>query len=322
MQKRFLYLDNITAILIIYVIFFFHLPGHTGVGDEPYFIYIRNIFDFFMAWFFFKGGMNFHHRPLSKELNSVYPRLLRPYIIINVICIILWIAANYRTIDVIDFFVLLKESIARECVSVCYPLWFLFSLAIVRLSYQFFTTFNYSKIIFALISLLLATFLGWLTYSSGYHYIPYWIGNIFLGIFFFILGDLMRNVQFNKLVLLISCLIYIIHLYSPHYLDFNNNRSDFYLLSVLYDIAGIVVINNLFKLFFNKRIPILTHIGRNSMVYYITHGTFFYVLFVAHNFVNTGWHLFVVSIIITICFLITMDYVFRIKTFRWMIGEY
>ena len=130
----------------------------------------------------------------------------------------------------------------------------------------------------------------------------------------------MRDTQFNKSILIVSAIIYIIHLFRPAYLDFYNNKSSAYLLSVIYDIAGIILFNNLFRKLLNKKIRILTHIGTNSMVYYITHSTFFYLLYVAHTFSILGWHLYIISIFITILFLIIMDYLFQIKRIRWVVG--
>ena len=48
-MSRILYLDNLCGILIIYMIFFFHLSGHCGVGESIIMIVLRNIFDFFMG---------------------------------------------------------------------------------------------------------------------------------------------------------------------------------------------------------------------------------------------------------------------------------
>ena len=39
------------------MILFYHLPRFCAMGDESFFIVMRNIFDFFMACFFYKSGM-------------------------------------------------------------------------------------------------------------------------------------------------------------------------------------------------------------------------------------------------------------------------
>ena len=118
------------------------------------------------------------------------------------------------------------------------------------------------------------------------------------------------------------CVVYAVHLFFPYYLGFYDNSSDCYPLSVLYNFAGIIFFNNLFKLLLDRNIPLLTHIGKNSMVYYITHGTFFYLLFAVHTFPNQGWGLYFISIAITAVFLYLMDILFRSEKLKWLSGEY
>ena len=84
-KGRLSYLDNLGGILILYMIFLFHLPGHCGIGSSTSIIICRNFFDFFMAWFFFKAGMVFKDRPTKDVARSSFRRLLVPYFAFSLI---------------------------------------------------------------------------------------------------------------------------------------------------------------------------------------------------------------------------------------------
>lgn len=117
--------------------------------------------------------------------------------------------------------------------------------------------------------------------------------------------------------------LYAAHLCFPSYLDFRINSviQGKYLVSVIMNLTGIIVFNNLFFRFINTRIPLLTYIGNNSMVYYITYYTFFHILFVFLSYYKIDEiNLYIITLIISVIFLIGMDYFFRCKKVRWVIG--
>ena len=141
--------------------------------------------------------------------------------------------------------------------------------------------------------------------------------------FFYSLGDILRDRQFNSKVLLYaSFALYAAHLCFPSYLDFRINSviQGKYLVSVVTNLAGIIVYNNIFEKFINKEIPLLTYIGKNSMVYYITHYTFFQILFSASYYKIDEISLYLITLTISVIYLIGMDLLFRCKKIRWIIG--
>ena len=108
---------------------------------------------------------------------------------------------------------------------------------------------------------------------------------------------------------------------------------DTYLLLAPLFVVGSIVFNNILCRWLNKRVPLLSHVGENSVVYYITHGTFFELLFVVPIFktkgglINaiglgnvTGWPLYIGTTLLTILFLTLMDYLFRKTMLRVLIG--
>ena len=119
-KGRLLYLDNLGGILILYMIFLFHLPGHCGIGSSTSIIICRNFFDFFMAWFFFKGGMTYKRRSIQEEMSKSFKRLLVPYITINAICLILWTCTHFSKVGISGILTLLCDSFYLECVTLCY----------------------------------------------------------------------------------------------------------------------------------------------------------------------------------------------------------
>ena len=278
----------------------------------------------FMAWFFFKSGMTSKIRSILDEGIKCLHRLIIPYLIINLICLLIWCFWHFPISGWEGVIDIVKQLFYNECLPLCYPLWFLLSLALVRLVYISILFLRINKIIILIVGLLLGKLMNVYSYEDNLllntNYIPFWVGNVFLGLFFYCLGDLLKNKQYSNVYFYISIIVYIIHLFFPSYLDFNYNKSDFYILSVIYATAGIIVYNNIFKRWLNIKIPLLTHIGQNSMIYYITHGTFFYLIFVVNTFENTGWFLFILTTLLTIVFLYAMKLFFCLKSFKWLIG--
>lgn len=63
-NNRVYYLDNLTFVLIIYMIFVHHQPGFC-LWHNDFFSALGRIFSFFMAWFFYKGGMMYKRQSLK-----------------------------------------------------------------------------------------------------------------------------------------------------------------------------------------------------------------------------------------------------------------
>ena len=321
--SRFIYLDNGSGILICFMVLFYHLPGFCELDSTSIYYIVRNIFDFFMAWFFFKSGMCYKNRSIKEELSKCWSRLLFPFIVINLFCFIIYTVIS----DKVSLLEHLKVSIYKGSETMCSPLWFCLSLFITRVIYQLLKNrLRVNRGWILSLSIIIA-FLLYLFKYNNYVFlpcalsrIPPWVGGTLLGLFFYGLGDLMRDKQYNSSLFFIATPVYLLHLVFPYYLDFYTNFSDNYFLSVFFYIAGILMFNNILKRWLNKSIIPLTHIGINSMIYYVTHWTFFYILFVIHHFDTTGWPLYIAAFILTILYLIGMDFLFRKTKLRVLIG--
>ena len=317
------YLDNGSGILICYMVLFCHLPGFCELDNSSLYYIIRNIFGFFMAWFFFKSGMLYKKRTIKEELSRCWRRLLIPFIVFNIFCFILSTIIS----DKVSLLEHIKVSIYKGSETMCSPLWFCLSLSLTRIIYQIFSNkLRVNRGWILSLSIIIAYLLFLFKYNhyecipSALSRIPPWVGGTFLGLFFYGLGDLMRDKQFNTYLFITSTIVFLLHLVFPHYLDFYTNYSENYPLSIIYNIAGISMFNNILKRWLNKTIIPLTHIGIYSMIYYVTHWTFFYLLFVIHHFKTSGWPLYIVAFILTILYLIGMDFLFRKTKLRVLIG--
>ncbi|WP_028909541.1 acyltransferase family protein [Prevotella sp. AGR2160] len=294
-KERAVYLDTICGILIIHMIYTCHLPSFAAGLDTarqwPIFIIPGLVLGFFMSWFFFKSGMFYKEKPFREVLRSSAKRLLVPYIVFTIIGAICEILFRIGDPSLSTFGLItrpLYETLYDESPSWSLANWFLLSLFIVRIAFAALKKMKVNTIVIFTVSLLLAYAVNKLYYViqpapyvimiGGKHlllYIPYYWGNIFYGLVFYSLGLLLKDLQFNKYAFVIAAALYIIHFFYKSGIDVRaddvHGMFPAYPLAVVYSIAGIIVFNNIFKRFINKKIPLLTYVGKNSMIYYVTH---------------------------------------------------
>ena len=153
---------------------------------------------------------------------------------------------------------------------------------------------------------------------------PFYIGNMFHGLAFYTLGYCLKDKQFNRYILMLAVIAFVLKFFFFAFMDFrgNNTSGSNYLLCVVYELSGCIVANNVFRHWLDREIPLLTHIGRNSMVYYLVHYPLmtFIVMFLNPFPGSTAFVRFALLTIILIVLLIVSDYIFRIKKLRFFIG--
>ena len=140
---RLFYLDNITGIFIIHMIFVCHI----GILDNGF--YSNNailqglslLCGCFMSWFFFKSGM--FYKPtenIRKFIKQLSKKLLVPYVVFCGISypIDLLITKHNTSVSLslVEYLSPLKEIIIREATISNCAVWFLLSLFIVQVSVQ------------------------------------------------------------------------------------------------------------------------------------------------------------------------------------------
>ena len=336
MKHRSYYLDNLCCILILHMIYTGHIAYSCG-GYYPIVItFIQTNLSFFMSWFFFKGGMM--HKICSNKviLKKSYKRLLIPFFCFLVIGFILnaFISHKYP----FSFSFLKEQAKFFFTHSILWPTaasWFLLSLFVVRLAFNVLCPRIHPILITIIFTLLgncvyymqsndISFVMQWATHHLRL-YIPFYIGTMFHGLAVFSLGYYTKEIQFDRRIFILTFLIFVIHYIVPADFDFraNNSGDSNYLLAVLYGMAGCVVFNNIFKRFCNYNVPLLTHIGANSMVYYLVHYPVMYItisLFWTPFSDYALWKRFcILSSIVTISLLIA-EWVFRHKKIRFIVG--
>ena len=191
-KSRIAYLDFISGLLILYMVFPIHVLSQTGL--ERY-NYLSSVFFFFMAWFFYKAGMFF--KPTSSEavLKKTFKRLFVPFLVFSIIGdLVLDIHFCLTGITSYKYYIASLKSVIIDGNAVGnVPLWFLLSLFIIH------NGFNLAK-------KCLNTYVTLITAAAVpicMHYaqidIPV-ISHTFAGLFFFICGYLIGEYPPQKIV--------------------------------------------------------------------------------------------------------------------------
>ena len=333
-MQRSYYLDNLCAVLLLHMIFTYHIsitcqyrPGIIKV--------ISLVLSFFMSWFFFKGGM-MHRFCRTKELfKKSFKRLLLPFLFFLVLGFILDIIC--KRVNPFSSSFLISEVLQIVNGQVLWPTaaaWFLLSLFIARILFNFFGRIISPIIIsvvfiFAAYGLFLLQQIEWSIplFSNSVFLFPSYFGNICHGLAVYSIGYYLKEHQFGKIILCVSIAIYAFSFVIPSSIDFRANvpYGPSFILAVIYGIAGCIVFNNLFKRLFDYQIPVLSYLGKNSMVYYLFHWPVMYMAF--YQFWNPFKHLrhsfqFVLLSSIVIVFCVFFDWCFtKQKGLRVLIGS-
>lgn len=339
-MERQSYLDNISAILIAYMIFIVHLTYFCPVHGFIISI-LRSLFYFFMAWFFFKSGMFFREKEIKAVVKSSAKRLLIPWAVFNAIgIIVMGVKAYYESgFSTIPFLLTSMEVVVfNEAIWADLPLWFLLSLFVVRIMFAILHQCRINAWVVCAMFLTATVLIHYTCYVSwrgmdnipitivGHHLpknILLIIGNISFGSLFYTLGYILQNKQYHRVALIIACLVFAAHFLYPMGIDTRIIDTPNMPLAIIYCLAGIIVADNIFKRYLNCSYPIWTYIGRNSMTYYIVHYVLFYLAFnvvlSGHNFSGTGYYLF--FCFIAVLLLYGSDRLFNLKALHWMIGK-
>lgn len=338
MKQRIFYLDNISCVLILHMIYTYHIANSCGGFKPTVIAFISTTLSFFMSWFFFKGGMM--HKDTSTKLifQRSARRLLVPFVLFLLLGLLLdgWIQST-KSIDfnVVSF--IKGEIVTFLLQSILWPTgasWFLLSLFVARIGFNVLHK-RIHPIIITIVFVCIAYAIyimnchGWGFLIPGHNLhldIPtFYMGNMCHGLAVYSLGYYLKEKQFDRIIIVIALTLFVLKYFIPSEIDFraNNPSGTNFMLSVLYGMSGCVVINNIFKRICNKRFPVVTYIGCNSMVYYLVHYPVMCVtisLFWEPFADKELWYKFLVLSIIVTIFLIIAEYVFRIKKMRFIIG--
>ena len=333
------FLDNINGLLIINMIFFVHLASFCEVNHSLPIIYLRMSMGFFMSWFFFKAGMFYRRKPLREVVRSSCRRLIVPYLFFNgmgILCAwFLCLLDGQMTIG--HLLLPVAQMFLDEATGANLALWFLLSLFVVRCLFSALDHLGAAPLAVACVSIGIAFALNYFTQVNprppmvlsfmGYHLflqLPSYVGNIFVGLSMYALGCGLREKQYDRLLFGLLLVVYLVQFFFPASISMKENEvTGPYFLAILYSVAGIVVFNNVFKMTLDRPLAILTYVGRNSMIYYVTHYVFFVFMFGCFgNWFNrlNPWCVFVLMSVLCVLFFFVMDFIFMRTRMKRFVG--
>ena len=225
----------------------------------------------------------------------------------------------------------ISELYKNESIPLSLSLWFLLSLFIVR---NLFMVLNVklSANIIAFFSVFFAFGLYFNCYCVDSFCcintkitVPYYIGNFFLGLFFYCCGVLFKKNSMSLKYIYVMLFLYIVHFLYRADIDFRSNflvLGSNYMLAVVYMLAGVLLINCIFRFYFDKKYIFLTYFGEKSILFYVLHFTFGKVISVwlMDNFKLHGYALYIVCFIMMIGYLFLVNFLFTKKYLKSLIG--
>ncbi|SHL93479.1 hypothetical protein SAMN05720467_0005 [Fibrobacter sp. UWB7] len=280
-----------------------------------------NILFFFMPWFFFKSGM------FCSEQRKDVKSLLLPYVFFSIVGIV--IAASVALINESSLPSTLlgecKTLVLKQAIHFNAPLWFLLSLCFVRV---FFNCIRNAINHYLLLgSSLLFAFLHYLFLAK--HGL-YWPGNLCSGLAFYILGMKLKDLQYNKKIVISSLIVLVtIGIFRPTIVTMYGNillyENGIYLLWYPFCLAGIIAFNNLIK----YAGFILEHfhfddIGHHSMIYYVMHwpiGLLIIAIYQKTTPAPNNWELLIYMFLINLVVLPLLTYLFNLRRMAKFIGK-
>ena len=276
--------DEIAGLLIIYMVIY-HVMQWSGMQNSMG-MEILSYLNFFMPWFFYKGGLFFKEREMLPALQKSFKRLILPYIEWSFVgAVIFGYIACFRehTHTVPDY---LKMNIYQLLTEGSVPgnqaLWFLFALFAVRIIMNLCQNKR--------IPVVYPTIFG-ISFSVFFHFtgfvLPHYFTYISSGLFFFGLGFLLKDLSQNKHFQLTCILIYLIlSIFSKPIVDIRTNSllDGYYLLWPIWSAAGIITLNTLFENLHkisNASICSCTleWVGKHSMTIYVVHWPIIMIVF-------------------------------------------
>lgn len=271
-KKRESHLDIVCGIMIVYMIFM-HCVQWANAADFSISSILGNTFFFFMPWFFFKAGMFFNPDKSVKNIaQSSYIRLIKPFILYALIGHVfygVYLFLNQNTDILFYIWYPIKSILVAGASGGNTPLWFLITLFLVRIIAKLGSILNVKICLFGgAVALLLNV--------TGFDK-PFWFANTMSGIFYFICGYILKDLQYNRKAFIAAIMLYVAGIVFPSQVDMNRNEllCGSYFLWLVFSIGGCVVFDNVFGFVENKFcLPVqkfFESIGKNSMFYYCTH---------------------------------------------------
>ena len=322
-MKRDRSIDSVAGLLVLQMIIY-HLFQHAALTNSLLNLITYPLY-FFMPWFFFKAGL--YYKPLSvkKSIRDASKKLLCPFVVFSLVGQIVYGIHVYLNGDskfaiFSDYLIIPMKEILWE--GSCFgnsALWFLVSLFVVKLIYNIFSGMRI-KDVYIIVSLGCIAFLMNM-YSINK---PLYMANICSGMAFYSIGHLFKECQYNNILFVVSIFGYMLAIWCGwNYIDMRTNVAlrGYYLLWIPTALAGIILINNIFKRIGGN--AFLAYVGRNAISFYVMH---WILLTVAKMFsdmlmVTDKYHVLLLMLLFEILMLPISVVVLSTTKLKWMIGK-
>lgn len=317
------YLDWICGLMILQMI-----AGHLADNSHTNDIFggLLHILSFYMPWFFFKSGMFF--RPtndLHTTIQKSFKRLMIPFIVWGLIGEAVYMALSLTFHPEYDwkFYArIVKASIIDgKPAGGNGPLWYLFSLFVIKIGYGYLHGKCHDILLLALAIAIPAAM-----YYSGWNWM-YVVSHTLVGFFYFLSGYKLARLQFNKKIVVIALGLFVsLAIFSPSYMIMTANDMSYgnYLLDFIYSLSAIIVINNVVKITPPNLLNIinLNSVGRDSMIYLVVHRPVLITCMYLCPIIGI-FNPLCVALTMVVCLTITLSICliwFRHPKYKWMVG--
>lgn len=269
MKNRQVHLDNVSGLMICYMMLM-HILLWKKIPLTNDSLWLEPL-KFFMFWFFFKSGMFFRLKTTKEKIIGGARKLLVPFLVFSILGYLLSVyhlCASSDTNWVHYVLTPMKELVLAGSIGGNDVLWFLTSLFLVQVLFNELVKRSVKPWLMVVVPLLIAFACHVFGISK-----PEYLANVSIGMAMYSFGYLLRELQYEKRVFLMAFAVYVlIMLVCPSHIDLRTNvlnNGGYYILALLFSMAGCVSINYIFKRL--PVIPIINYIGRKSMDFYVMH---------------------------------------------------
>lgn len=243
-------------------------------NTDTFFYYWQNLLlCFFMPWFFFKSGMFFNYKVPKQLFYNTSEKLLKPFVIFSllgeIIYILLMVSSGLTYEPIKSLKILLRGSLSGNPV-----LWFLPVLFLVRNLSNYLLKISINKWFFFFLFISFFTIHLYSTVNSNC--LPWWLGDVILGCFFYVAGALLKEILYNNYIYYVSIIVYVTCVTTyPSLVNFWSCKIVYgsSYVWIISSLSGIIIINNFFYRLvrYKKYFVIFDFVGGNSMYYYCLH---------------------------------------------------
>lgn len=245
--------------------------------------FIPSFLFFFMPWFFYKSGQFFHKRSIKDEWKKDWNKLMRQFLIWSAIGYVLFITFRLWNGGLTlrsATYSMLRSFFLNGYIDCNLPLWFLFSLFIVRqvaniILPQEGDSYYWQKCI----CIILSGFgMAIASYCLNLRLLPLYVANSSAGLAYFTFGYCLRNHE-TKWWLLVPCIMVYVAccIWGFPGIDMRSNSCanlGKYLITIPCCCAGIVTFNMFWRLV-SKYLHYLSLpfecVGKYAMMIYVSH---------------------------------------------------